>query len=732
MVNQRPTGTVVPVTVRSNSYLVQAGRLRRLGVRVADVADNDLVAVDALPEVTVHYDSPTLRLLIDVPAAWLPHQQINHHGGPRRHPARASTGALFNYDVFSTFPDTGSSSTAVWNELRIFGNFGAVSSTGTWRSGGGQGGNGSYIRYDTRWQYPDEDRMLLWEAGDVITRGPAWSNAVRLGGIQLSRDFSVRPDVVTYPLPEFAGEAAVPTAVDLFINGQRTSSTQVDPGPFAITSVPFINGAGNAVMVVTDALGRQVSTSMPFYVSSSLLRPGLSDFSLGAGAIRRGYGIRNASYGSAAAHGSWRYGVTNLLTLEAHGEAAQSFTMTGLGGVFSLGHYGVVNTAYSHSRHAGQNGYQASAGYQYNARRFSFSTQHTRRSHDFTNLSIYSNPFSSLNTRTNTTAAGSVSLGNYGSLGLGYFDVKGFDDSRTRLLNLSYSIAPWRNASLYFSGNREIGGDDWSATAQLVVSLDHDRGSIGGGYERDRRRGNTQRLYYNRPIPSQGGFGWNLSHTRAEDRDDYSQAELSWRNDAIRLRGGVYGTSGAYNRWANATGSLVLMNGSVFAANRITDAFVVVDTNGFPGVPVSYENQLVGTTNSRGRLLVPWASAFHAGRYQIDPMELPLYVQTPLVDQRVAVRRGSGYLLRFPVERVVAASIVLHDAEGEPLPVGALVTTGNGHQAYVGWDGLLYLENLQPRNKLSVRLPDGDQCDVSFELDTSLDQIAQIGPLVCR
>ena len=87
--------------------------------------------------------------------------------------------------------------------------------------------------------------------------------------MQLSRDFAVRPDLVTYPLPQFAGEAAVPSSVDLFINGYKSESALLQPGPYTLTNVPFINGAGEAVVVTTDALGRQVSTTVPFYVTSS-------------------------------------------------------------------------------------------------------------------------------------------------------------------------------------------------------------------------------------------------------------------------------------------------------------------------------------------------------------------------------------------------------------------------------------------------------------------------------
>lgn len=39
--------------------------------------------------------------------------------------------------------------------------------------------------------------------------------------------------------------------------------------------------------------GRTIQTSMPFYVSSALLRPGLSDFAVAFGAFREHYGVRN-------------------------------------------------------------------------------------------------------------------------------------------------------------------------------------------------------------------------------------------------------------------------------------------------------------------------------------------------------------------------------------------------------------------------------------------------------
>lgn len=71
----------------------------------------------------------------------------------------------------------------------------------------------------------------------------------------------------------------MPSSVDLYINSYKNSTTNVNPGPFTLDTVPYINGAGEARVVTTDALGRQVSTLVPFYVASNLLQAGMSDFS---------------------------------------------------------------------------------------------------------------------------------------------------------------------------------------------------------------------------------------------------------------------------------------------------------------------------------------------------------------------------------------------------------------------------------------------------------------------
>jgi outer membrane usher protein len=733
LVNQMPKAELVPVQQRAGRLFIDSAALSAAGISLPGTPQGE-IALDSFAALHSDYDSQNQRLLLQVPAAWLPGQQVGARNLYPASDARSSFGALFNYDLYLNDTDEGGTYLAAWNELRLFDSWGTFATTGQWR----QSFNGApeddsrqgFLRYDTTWRYTDEQRLLTFEAGDVITGALPWTSSVRVGGVQLSRDFGARPDLVTYPLPAFAGEAAVPTSLDLFINGYKTSTTELQPGPYTLTNVPFINGAGEAVVVTTDALGRQVSTTLPFYVTSSLLAKGLSDFSLAAGSLRRDYALRDFSYGPGVASASLRHGLSDNFTLESHLESAESLMLGGLGGNMRLGTFGVLNAAVAQSRFEGEQGQQVALGYQYNSQRLGFNYQRLQRHGEYADLSRVDTPYMRLSQRSEQVTL-SLNLDSYGSLGAGYFDVRAGDGSRTRLINLSWSKPLWGNSSLYLSANREVGDSQWAVQAQWVIPFDL-RGTLALSMERSTDGERLQRVNYSRVVPVEGGVGFNLGYADG-DREAYRQADVTWRLQSVQLQAGAYGSSGSMTRWADASGSLVWMDAGVFAANRIDDAFVVVSTSGYADVPVRYENQLIGRTDSKGHLLVPYSSGYYRGKYEIDPMELPADILAPQVEQRVAVRRGSGYLLEFPLKQVLAASIVLVDAKQQVLKLGSRVTDAHsGAQAVVGWDGLVYLENLSAHNRLQVDVADGGPCQVEFDLPEGQGPIPLIGPLVCQ
>lgn len=725
VVNGVPSGAIVPVQASEGHFHISAGDMRALSLPVEGEASAQ-VTVDELPGVEVEYDMPNQRLKLQVPARWLQGQQIGF--GPRRNegPARSSIGVMLNYDLYAVDAPGAPPSASLWTDFRVFGPAGLFSTTGVARTGG----DTAFMRYDTRWIRSDEDSMTTYEAGDLVTRTLPWSNAIRLGGVQVSRDFAVRPDVVTYPVPAFAGEAALPSSVQLFIDNHQAFGGSIQPGPFVMNPLPQINGAGQASIVVTDALGRQVATQVPFYVATTLLRPGLTDYAIAAGAMRRHYGQRSFDYGTMAASGSLRHGLSKTLTAEGHFELSGATAVLGVGAVVRIGTFGVVNAAYGMSRNGGRNGGQVSVGYQYQRRDFSFSVNHQRQNAGFFDLASLTRDRDRA-TRM-TSASASVALGRFGSIGGAYLESRARGEGRTRLANLSWTMPVGGSASIFASATRDLGERGWTASLSLQVPLGGNRGTVNGGVmrEADGRYGN--RIDYNRAVPTQGGIGWNAGVDRLGNGDLYGNADVTWRTRFAELRGGAYGRSGDVTRWLGASGSVIWMDKAVFAANRVADAFALVSTRGYSGVPVYYENQLVGRTDAHGHVLIPWAAAYYPGKYTIDPLGFREDLTADVVDQKVAVKRGSGYILDFPVRRMIAAQIALVDKAGAPLPVGAVIRVNGRGTAYVGWDGLVFAEDLAAHNDLVVTLPDGASCRTVFDMKVEQGKIADMGTLTCQ
>lgn len=718
-VNGMQTGIIAPVTTRGGRFEVHADHLRQAGLMLG--MQDGPITLDSLDGVHVAYDEPRQQLHLTVLPHYLRTQRL---AAAQRawQPAGRDTGALLNYDLYASGGGGAPVQASLWHEARLFGTAGVFSTSGSLRGGGG----GRYARFDTSWRWSDETTATTIEAGDLITRTLPWAPAVRLGGVQVSRDFSVRPDIVTYPLPEFAGSAALPSTVDLIVDGERIAGSQVNPGPFSLATMPLINGFGQADLVVTDMHGRSIVTSSPFYISSALLRPGLTDYAVAAGALRRNFGLRAFDYGRSAASLSVRHGVTQGLTLEVRAEAAGKLRAVGVGGVAKLGHFGVLSSSYSHSDADHRRGGELAVGYEYQTRRFSAGLRHVRTGDGYLDLGRLDHRARAGRERLTSAFAG-LSLDDKGTVGLGYFDLRQQGAERSRVANASWAIPVLRFSRLLASVSHDFGRQGWYGALSINVPLGS--ASLGTSLVKSRGRPVGVAAQYTRPVPSEGGFGVHAGTLVERGSDPYLQGHLTCRTAPVQLQAGAYGWGQAAG-WVGATGSLVMMDGTLFAANRVSDAFAVVST-GQAGIPVLYENQLIGSTDDRGRLLVPAVSGFYQGRFDIDTLSLPAGVNAPTVSRRVAVAAGGGHIIRMPIEAMHAARANIVDAAGEHLPAGSPVTVNGRRTTYVGWGGLLFMEDAREENLVEIELPDDSTCHATFSLRASATEITDVGVLRC-
>ena len=716
--------------LRDGALWASAATLRRLGLVVAPGV-TDPVRLDGLKAVQVRYD--VARQSVDIVAPLdlltLPTQVLNRPR-PLDTAASASPGLLLNYNLFASQRSGGSSQRSAATELRAFNGSGVLSNThlsqltevgGEWQA--------HSVRLDTSWTMSFPDRMLTARLGDTLSAATGWSRATRIGGLQVGTNFALQPYRITTPLPAFFGAATLPSQVDLFINGQRQFSGEVPAGPFQLTTPPGgISGAGNARVVLTDALGQVTTYNLRLYNTPLLLQRGLADWSVELGAVRENYGITSFDYaGQPVASGTWRHGVSDHFTAEAHAEATRALTNLGLGGAWLLGAVGVVSGSVAASRHEGTAASQYSLGYSWNNERINLGASTVRAGSGYRDVAALLGPPPP---RQSTSAQAGYSTDRFGTFGLSYakLQAQGQPDATFGSANWYKSLS--RDLALSFSATR-FSAEQRSRSFFLSLNWTLDRNRyFSSGLQRDRDH-TSLGLDAIQSVPASGGLGWR-AQLRQRDGTTDGSGELDYLGRYGQLQAGVSATGAGETGYLGANGSLVLMDGGLFAARQIFDAFAVVSTEGVAGVPVRLGNNLVGTTDASGKLLVTRLNAYQRNQVGIDAMALPADVRIDRVDAAATPTDRAGIVVRFGITPIRAASIVLVDAAGMPLPLGSLVRVQGqaGAPALVGFEGAVYLETLDEDNVLQVETPAGE-CHVSFSYRRQEGTVPLIGPLTC-
>ena len=726
--------------------------LRDLGLRTParhDHPDGELVCLSNLPGITYRVDGPTQTLDIHAADNALIPASLDGQASAKLPPVRTGTGAVLNYDVSETF-DAGRLAVRGLLDGRVFSQGGVLDTQYLLAAGPDAG----VTRLDTTLSYADPDTLRSYRAGDVINGGLAWTRPVRVGGLQVQSDFAVRPDLVTFPLPQVSGSAAVPSTVDVLVNDVHLLSHNVDPGPFALTQLPIVSGANSVTVVTKDALGQQTTQTLPFYTTARLLLPGLAAYSVEIGAIRDDYGLRSDSYSVPLASATARYGLSRLITLEAHGEAAGSLGLGGGGVDVSLGNLGVLTAASAGSTHGAHDGTLFSAGVERVSRLLSVSASFQRASPFYADLAaIAGDPVP----RQQMRFAAGLSLGRAGALNLAYttIDTKpvasakangGYDETasggdvdpslpvtgeyvHTALLSVTYTARVWGSIQGYATGFHDFAQSD--ATG-VVVGL-----SVPLGLRRSASTtaGSAGHDTYLTEQASQaainpGEIGGALLNQNGTQNRQMLQVDAVTSFAVLDAGIDRFGHSSAFR--AGQSGALAAVDGGVFPAQTIQDSFAVVDT-GLPHVAILQENRPVGTTDASGRLLLPNLQSFAANHIGFDPASIPLDADIRSASELVRPQARTGVVVKFALQRRASAILHLVDQTGAALPVGSIAVLGPGAtRNVVGYDGTVFLRDVKADNVLQVTRTDGKRCNVSFQYRRHDDRQPDIGPLTCR
>jgi outer membrane usher protein len=730
---------------------------------------NELVPLDDLPAVQYRYDEHTQKIFITVDDTRRKVREYdfknNSSGYPR---AQAGYGTVLNYNLLSAtgnfydprpFSFNGASLTL---DGRAFSPYGALNQSAIFLTP--QNGRAEALRLDTTYRYSDQDSLITYRVGDAITGGLPWTRPIRIGGIQAQRNFSLRPDLITAPLPALGGSAAVPSTVDVYVNNIKTFSQDVGSGPFSLTNVPMVSGGGDARIVIRDASGHETITTMPFYSSPSMLAPGLISFSLESGLPRMAYGTVADTYVDVPiVAGTLRGGIFDGLTLETHVEFGDGLINAGAGAVATTGNFGVVSVAISGSRLAGSAGLQGFLSYETKLFGLSInaSLQHTLGSYDDLasatarnqpilpvglqnsfNFFPYTTPTGITNPTSKQlwfdarpplefdriTVGAPLPFDTKASLSASFIHLRDTIGNNSNILTASWSRALPNNATVYATAFTDIGGQRNSG---IFVGLSVPIGgsasasvSVSSG-----RGGTTVNADAVQPLDLKpGSVGWILRDSEGANAN--RQASLSYRSEFARIQAGAIQSARNAGGLLEIEGAVATMGGGMFFANRIDDAFAVVSA-GAPGVPVFHDNRPIGVTNAQGLILIPSLRSYDKNKITIDPSNLPVDADIGTTRDVVAPADFSGVLVDFRVRTDTSSALVVFaQPDGSYVAAGSSGKSDRGEEFIIGYDGQAFMKNLAPHNAVEIETSKG-ACRAQFSYSPRAGVQVLISPVVC-
>lgn len=735
---------------REDQLWASIGVLQQLGF-ILPAGITDPVPLNSLANVKVDYNARLQTVSLIAPLSMLNlNTTVLNNRDSRRTQASSSPGVLLNYNLYGSQSDNSSTNLSAFTEVRAFNSKGVLSSTalttGNRFSNNNANGNDDNrdwdsrtVRLDTSWSQSFPDKLMTVSAGDILTGALSWTRSTRLGGLQVGSNFDLQPYMTTIPLPSFFGSATLPSAVELYVNGLKQYSGDVPAGPFEIDTAPSISGAGNAQLVLTDALGQSSTVNFSLYDTHRLLRPGLSDWSAEFGAVRENYGIKSFDYGSdIAVSGTWRYGLNNRFTAETHGEATKDLVNAGVGGTWVLGGPGgVLFASLAGSESQGESGTQYSGSYLWNNNRFNIGLNTLGTSGNYRDVATQYGSMPIRQSNQFSTGYSTQSLGNFG---VSYNEVDYAEEDTAQFASAYWSKSFGRRLSLSANYNHDLNNSAYnSATIGASFSLDRNISLNSSLQHTDDR--NDYLVDVSQSAPSAGGLGWRAQARHSIDNSIENNnnsgvlAELNYLGRYGQVQAGVSSYDGNHSTFASGTGSLVMMGGGLFAARQINDGFAVVSTDGVADVPVLLQNNVIGTTNKRGLLLISPLNAYQENKIGIDPMDLPADLRIDKVALQATPTDRAGTLVAFGITQARSASVILKDSNNEFIALGSqvrLTSKKDMPSAIVGFDGEVYLDTLDEHNILQVITPSGDVCNVSFDYQKQGDGIPLIGPLTCQ
>jgi outer membrane usher protein len=321
-----------------------------------------------------------------------------------------------------------------------------------------------------------------------------------------------------------------------------------------------------------------------------------------------------------------------------------------------------------------------------------------------------------------------------GTVGLNYIrrDHHADRDGTTRpvesLAGVSASMSLGRGSMQLFARRSSIGPGKTILGGHFAMPIGGGRSSAASLEYRKGQRLATWTMQ--KDLPAGEGHGYRMSAGSGAVKS--ANGAFSFNSEAASLGVEVARTGRNTGVRVSAAGAVGLIGGQIFASRRLGDSFAAVRIRGMEGVRVYADNQLIGTTDKGGNLIIPSMRAFERNSIRIDESDFPIDVQIDKTELAVRPFARAGTLIQFDVQRERGALLAIRLEDGTSLPAGArLSVNGDKAEHVTASKGEVYVPNLSGRAKVEAAW-DGRSCRFDVTVPEGDDPQPRVDGIVCK
>lgn len=565
-------------------------------------------------------------------------------------------------------------------------------------------------RQDTRIRKDDEERMLRYTLGDLTVPSRGFQVAPTMGGVGVSREFSIQPYRTARPLGNQELQIKRPSLVELYINGSLYSQIRLQPGNFNIRDFPLAVGQNNVKIKVRDDLGQEETFDFSMLFENTILTQGLHEFSYNVGMPWRvSEGDRAYSQYNNLFSMFHRYGFNDQFT---GGVNIQNYLNQKLGGleISKINTWGYTSADIAVSDNQQRHGAAGRLRYRSLDRMFGEETrtlltlEYEKRDIDFLPVVVDSTGVAFLDSRYDLQLTHRFDRNIMVGVGGGYQKAYGgTEDNRIYRANLIFPFTAWTRLELSY--NRNVGGP---VAEQGFVSF----------YWAEREGLKSASAYYDTSNKSA-----NMTFARSNQRnyDDYrlwgtvqnvegmTNANLSgeYLTQAGILRLDQYSRN--QNNDSHSISTLGVSSGIAWAGNEwaltqpISDSFTLVSV---PNMPKDKEliinpdgNKGEGVIGNRKVVTLPNQTSYYVYQINLDSTSLPLGYLLEKEYFNVKPTYRSGVLISAPLtKKVMVKGRLLEQGQALQFAAGDIYDSKNrlvDNTFFTNKDGKFFIEGLE-------------------------------------